>query len=76
MDLIGKVAKSGDYEYICVMVDYFTKWSEAFPLQHKNAQEVAMCIVKLFYRFGAPKRILTDNGREFVNEVSFFLSSH
>ncbi|XP_076155592.1 uncharacterized protein LOC143138965 [Alosa pseudoharengus] len=29
-----------------------------------------MCIIKLFYRFGAPKRILTDNGREFVNQIN------
>ncbi|KAL2102408.1 hypothetical protein ACEWY4_001576 [Coilia grayii] len=70
MDLVGKVHKTKDgYEYICVLVDYFTKWSEAFPLRGKTAEEVSRCIVNLFYKFGAPMRILTDNGREFVNQI-------
>ncbi|MGH0187510.1 UNVERIFIED_CONTAM: hypothetical protein FKN15_027719 [Acipenser sinensis] len=29
-----------------------------------------MCIVKSFYPFGAPKMILTDQGREFINQVN------
>jgi len=70
MDLIGKVVKTeAGNEYIAVMVDYFTKWSEAYPLPSKTAADVAQCIIKFFYRFGAPKRILTDQGKEFVNEV-------
>ncbi len=70
MDLIGKLSMtSSGNQYICVFTDYFTKWVEAHPLTSKTAEEVTMCIVKLFYRFGAPKRILTDQGREFVNQV-------
>jgi hypothetical protein len=71
MDLIGKLrtTKSG-YQYICVMVDYHTKWPQAYPLHSKTAEEVTECIVKFFHQFEAPKRILTDQGREFVNAVS------
>lgn len=70
MDLIGKVVKTNDNnQYIAVMIDYFTKWPEAYPLTSKSAADVAQCIIKFFYRFGAPKRILTDQGKEFVNEV-------
>ncbi|KAL2093134.1 hypothetical protein ACEWY4_010446 [Coilia grayii] len=70
MDLVGKVTptKAGN-QYICVIIDYYTKWAEAFPLPSKQADVVAECIVKFFYKFGAPKRILTNNGTEFVNEV-------
>lgn len=72
MDLVGKLAPTKDgYQYICVMVDYFTKWYEAFPLKSKKAEEVTKCIVQLFYKFGAPRRILTDQGTEFVNKVGF-----
>lgn len=72
MDLIGKVVKTEDNnQYIAVMVDYFTKWPEAYPLTSKSAADVAQCIIKFFYRFGAPKRILTDQGKEFVNEVCY-----
>lgn len=71
MDLIGKLSMtSAGNQYICVLIDYFTKWVEAYPLTSKTAEEVTACIVKVFYRFGAPKRILTDQGREFVNKMN------
>lgn len=74
MDLVGKLTPTKEgYQYICVMVDYFTKWCEAFPLKTKSAEEVTACIIKLFYKFGAPKRLLTDQGTEFVNKVSALL---
>ena len=34
------------YQYICVMVDYLTKWPQAYPLRTKTAAEVTECIVK------------------------------
>lgn len=72
MDLVGKLTPTKDgYQYICVMVDYFSKWCEAFRLKSKRAEEVTECIVKLFYKFGAAHRILTDQGTEFVNKVCF-----
>ncbi len=71
MDLIGKLKTSeSGYQYICVMVDYLTKWPQAYPLHTKTAAEVTECIIKFFHQFEAPKRILTDQGREFVTEVS------
>ncbi|RXN06801.1 gag-pol fusion [Labeo rohita] len=70
MDLVGKLTPTKEgYQYICVMVDYFTKWCEAFPLKTKSAEEVTTCIIKHFYKFGAPKRLLTDQGTEFVNKL-------
>ena len=68
MDLVGKLKSTGKgYVYICVMVDYFTKWLEVYPLRTKTAEEVSACVLDLFYKYGAPKRILTDRGKEFVN---------
>lgn len=71
MDLVGKpkTTSSGN-QYICVLIDCFTKWPQAYPLKSKCAEEVTQCIVMFFYQFEAPKRILTDQGKEFVNEVS------
>lgn len=71
MDLIGKLkTTSTGNQYICVLIDYLTKWTQAYPLKTKCAEEVTQCILKFFYQFEAPKRILTDQGKEFVNEVS------
>lgn len=70
MDLIGKMTTTTEgHSYICVMIDYFTKWAQAYPLRTKTAKEVTGCIMKFFYQFEAPKRILTDQGTEFVNQV-------
>ncbi|KAL1265263.1 hypothetical protein QQF64_003290 [Cirrhinus molitorella] len=40
MDLIGKLmtTESG-YQYICVLVDYFTNWPEAYQLKSKSAAD-------------------------------------
>ena len=72
MDLIGKLSMTGGgHQYICVIIDYLTKWPQAYPLHTKSAKEVTECILKFFYQFEAPKRILTDKGKEFVNQVSY-----
>ncbi|CAI5673972.1 unnamed protein product [Oreochromis niloticus] len=74
MDLVGKLTLTdGGNQYICVMVDYFTKWAEAYPLKNKTANEVTSCILDFFYKFGAPKRLLTDQGSEFCNKVNYGL---
>ena len=70
MDLVGKLTVTdGGNQYICVMVYYFTKWAEAYPLKNKTADEVTKCILDFFYKFGAPKRLPTDQGGEFCNKV-------
>ncbi len=50
--------------------DYMTKWPQADPLKSKAAREVADCLLKFVRQFEAPKRVLTDQGQEFVNTVS------
>ncbi|KAK5890850.1 hypothetical protein CesoFtcFv8_014332 [Champsocephalus esox] len=54
MDLIGKLAitKNG-FQYVCVMIDYMTKWAQAYPLRSKSAEEVTGCILQFFYQFKA-----------------------
>ena len=62
MDLVGKLTLTGGgNQYLCVMV--------AYPLKSKTAVEVTNCILDFFYKFGAPKRLLTDQGKEFCNNV-------
>lgn len=75
MDLIGKLktTASGN-QYICVVIDYLTKWPQAYPLKTKSAEEVTQCLLKFIYQFEAPKRILSDQGKEFVNEVHICIS--
>lgn len=53
------------------MTCYFSKWVEAFPLQDKSAINVARAIYAAYCRHGAPNDIITDQGKEFVNQVYF-----
>lgn len=71
IDLTGPLPKtSSGCQYILTATDYFSKWVEAYPLNTKSAAEVAEKLCKIIYRHGCPARILSDQGREFVNEVS------
>jgi len=46
-------------------MDSFTKWAEAFPLRNKEAETITKVLVEqVFFRFGAPLSILSDQGKE------------
>lgn len=51
------------------MTDLFTKWVIAEPLKSKTAAEVAAVVLDKLFDFGIVERIITDQGREFVNQV-------
>ena len=53
------------------MVDYLTKFVDAFPPPSKEAEVVAKGVMSFICRWGAPKRLLSDRGREFSNQVNF-----
>ena len=56
--------------YIFVLVDYFTRWVEAFPLPNQRAETVAQKVVMDFIcRFGAPLELHTDQGRNFESTL-------
>lgn len=54
-----------DNEYIIVLSDYFSKWVEAYAVPNHTTLTVADKIVTVFFcRFGTPKQIHTDQGRD------------
>ncbi len=57
-------------KYIVTVTDYFSKWPEAAPLIDITAIGVANFLFKLFCQHGWPEAIISDQGGEFVNEVS------
>ena len=74
MDLIGplKITPRKN-KFILTMTCYFSKWVEAFPLPDKSANGVAQGIYTAYCRHGAPNDIITDQGKEFVNQVNYFM---
>ena len=71
MDVMGplKTTWNGN-KYILVFADYFTKWVEIKALKKIDGEIVARTFVQdIICRHGAPKRILSDRGDEFLNQV-------
>lgn len=55
---------------ILVVSDYFTKWTEAFALPDHKAITVADTLVtEVFLRYGTPRVIHSDQGREFQSDL-------
>ncbi|KAI5151484.1 hypothetical protein ENBRE01_2170 [Enteropsectra breve] len=70
-DLIGRLpGKDGSSKFIFTAVDHYDKWVEAAVIQTKDKASVARCIMELIIKkHGVPGKILTDNGREFDNDL-------
>jgi len=67
MDFVGPMnPKSGDFEYILVLVDHFSRWAITVPCISTTAEVVARILVNEVYcRYGTPKRLLSDRGTQF-----------
>ncbi len=56
--------------FILKVIDYFSKWAEAYALPNHKAETVADCIVKRWIaHHGIPVRIYSDNAPEFRGHV-------
>ena len=61
------------FRYILVIADYFSKWTEAFPMKNKCADTVADILVEnIILRFRMPLVIHSDQGREFENHYVLY----
>ena len=71
IDILGPINKTKEgYRYILMVVDAFSKWTEAFPLHTMEAREVAWKIYdEVICRFGSPESILTDRGQTFMSNL-------
>ena len=70
IDLITNLPKTPEgYNTIVTTVDYTSKWVESRALKGKFAEGVAEFMYDLVCHFGASKIHISDQGREFVNQV-------
>ena len=71
IDIMGELplTESGN-RYILVICDYFTKWTQAFPLKDQTAFTVADTLVThCFSLFGMPRWLHSDQGSNFESEL-------
>ena len=70
-DILGELPITDDgNKYILVISDYFTKWTESFPMPNMEAATVARIVVEeVVSRFGVPSTIHSDQGRQYESEL-------
>ncbi|XP_071902737.1 uncharacterized protein [Coffea arabica] len=70
IDFMGPFPSSYNNKYILLAVDYVSKWVEAIPSQTNDAKVVFKFLKRnIFYRFGVPKAIISDEGKHFCNKI-------
>ena len=71
MDIMGPLPMTcvGN-KYILTIVDYFTKWIMAIPIENQEAVTIASKFVEKFVSvFGVPRQIHSDQGSNFESQV-------
>ena len=70
-DILGELPMSNKgNRYILVVSDYFTKWTESFPMANMEAATVAKIIVEeVITRYGTPSMIHSDQGVQYESHL-------
>ncbi|KAM1611492.1 hypothetical protein ACFX1Z_000267 [Malus domestica] len=72
LDVVGPITpkSSAGEAYILAATDYFSKWAEAIPLREVKKETVVRFIKEhIIHRYGVPRYIIIDNGKQFSNRL-------
>ncbi|KAM0726708.1 Gag-Pol polyprotein [Formica fusca] len=70
IDIVGPMPTSKGYRYCLTLIDRFSRWPEAIPVPDITADTIASNIfANWMARFGVPKYITTDQGRQFEADL-------
>ena len=65
LDLAGPFSH-GECKFLLVVQDYFSKYPFVIDMEDIGAEEIITEVEEIFNEVEYPKRIMTDNGRQFV----------
>ncbi|RDX78314.1 pol, partial [Mucuna pruriens] len=66
---MGPLVSNG-YSYILLVVDYVSRWVEAIAIKTNDAKVMVDFLKSnIFYRFGVPKALISDQGSHFCNRA-------
>ena len=70
MDVVGPLPRSRrGNQYILIVCDYATRYPKAMALQKVDAGSVAEQLIQLFLRVGILRKILSDQGTNFMLQL-------
>ncbi|GFY12772.1 retrovirus-related Pol polyprotein from transposon 412 [Trichonephila clavipes] len=72
LDLLGPypVSRVRRNRYVLVITDNFSKWAEIIPLIKASARVIADNFFNNYIsRFGAPIKLISDNGPQFISDI-------
>lgn len=71
VDLMGPFPRSKHGNmYLLVVVDYYTKWVEVFPLRDSKTPKIVRILTQeIFTRWGTPKYLVSDRGAQFTSAM-------
>ena len=76
MDFLKLEPDRSGYQYILVITDHFSRYAQAVPTRDKSSRTVARVLwEQYFLHYGIPKRLHSDQGREFDNNLIKGLAS-
>uniref|UniRef100_A0AAZ3P8A6 THAP-type domain-containing protein n=1 Tax=Oncorhynchus tshawytscha TaxID=74940 RepID=A0AAZ3P8A6_ONCTS len=77
MDVKGPFPETKSrHKFVLTVMDYYSKWMEAYPMKTNNSKEIAKIISDLISRFGFPVGILSCLTRAHILEVRDLLVQH
>ncbi len=74
LDYLGELPPSASgNKYALIVIDYFSKWVEVFPVVTADAATtVKLVLLNIIARYGVPGEVVTDNGAPFLGEFESF----
>lgn len=70
VDLAGPYCKSSKQSTVLfILLDVFSKWVTIFPLRKAKSESVINCMKEVFFTFGVPRVVISDNGSQFVSNI-------
>eukprot|EP00253_Pinus_taeda_P027733 PITA_27733 len=78
MDFLGPInPPSKQRSYIIVCTEYLTKWAETKEIKEEIEEKVAEFLREnIFYKFGYPRELVTDQGSQFTSNLIEDLLAH
>lgn len=74
MDLLGPLPDNEGDKYVMVLVDAYSKYLQLVSLPNKSMEQVSQAFYDHWLSvFGIPNRLISDQGKEFVNSCFHFL---